>query len=131
MRRFLHRFSLGAWEPSMTVAISDVQREIDEIKVRVRGLERAVVDLRQGESRRSSDLTTQQVLAVTREIFPGEVRVYDAEDPEIPGDRYQVFEVTAEGPADEVLTRDEQWHRRLCQLPDRIPGRYRLSIVME
>ncbi len=115
----------------MTIAISDVQREIDEIKVRVRGLEQAVVNLRQGESCLSSDLTTQQVLALTREIFPGEVRVYDAEDPEIPGDRYQVFEVTAEGPADEVLTRDEQWHRRLCQLADRIPGRYRLSIVME
>ncbi len=115
----------------MTVAISDVQREIDEIKVRVRGLERAVVGLRRGESRRSSDLATRQVLALTREIFPGEVRVYDAEDPEIPGDRYQVFEVTAEGPADEVLTRDAQWHQRLCQLPDRIPGRYRLSIVME
>lgn len=115
----------------MTVAISDVQREIDEIKVRVRGLEQAVGDLRQGEGSRSSELTTQQVLALTREIFSGELRVYEAEDPEIPGDRYQVFEVTAEGTVDEVMTRDEQWHRRLCQLPDRIPGRYRLSIVME
>jgi hypothetical protein len=115
----------------MAVAISDVQREIDETKGRIRGLERAVVDLRQGESSRSSDLTLQQVLTLTREIFPGEVRVYEAEDPEIPGDRYHVFEVTADGPVDQVMTRDEQWHRRLCQLPDRIPGRYRLSIVME
>ena len=115
----------------MGVAISDVQREIEEIKVRVRGLERAVVDLRESESRSSSDVTTEQVLALTRDIFPGEVRVYEAEDPEIPGDRYHVFEVRAKGPVGEVMTRDEQWHRRLCQLPDRIPGRYRLSIVME
>lgn len=115
----------------MAVGISDVQREIEEIKVRVQGLERAVVDLREGGSRSSSDPTMEQVLALTRETFPGEVRVYEAEDPEIPGDRYHVFEVRAQGPVEDVMTRDEQWHRRLCQLPDRIPGRYRLSIVME
>ena len=98
----------------MAVAISDVQREIDEIKVRVRGLELAVVDLRQGESRGSSYLIVQQVLALTREIFSGDVRVYEAEDPEIPGDGYHVFEVRAEGSVDEVLTQDEQRHRRPC-----------------
>lgn len=45
------------------------------------------------------------------------------------GDRHHVFEVTAEGDVDELLAWDDQWHRRLCQLPDRIPGRYRLCIV--
>ena len=115
----------------MAIAISDVEREIEEIKVRVRGLERAVKDLREGGSRSPSDPTMDQVLALTREIFPGEVRVYESEDPEIPGDRYHVFEVRAEGPVDDVMTRDEQWHRRLCELRDRTPGRYRLAIVME
>ena len=115
----------------MAFAISDVQREIEEIKVRVRGLERAVEDLRGGGSRSPSDLTMNGVLALTREIFPGEVRVFEVEDPEIPGDRYHVFEVRAEGSVDDVMPRDEEWHRRLCELRDRIPGRYRLSIVME
>jgi hypothetical protein len=61
----------------------------------------------------------------------GEIRVYEAEDPEISGDRYHVFEVTAKADVDELLAWDDQWHRRLCQLPDRIPGRYRLCIVAE
>jgi hypothetical protein len=115
----------------MAIAIADVQREIDEIKIRVRGLERAMVDLRQGEHPGSSDAVSEQVLALTREIFPGEVRVYEVEDPEIPGNRYHVFEVSAEGPVDEAMARDELWHRRLCLLPNRIPGRHRLSIVTE
>ncbi len=73
----------------------------------------------------------ERVLAFTREIFPGEIRVYAAEDPEIPGDRYHVFEVTTKGDVDELPAWDDQWHRRLCQLPDRIPGRYRLCVVAE
>jgi hypothetical protein len=113
----------------MAMAIGDVQREIDEIKIRVQGLERAMSDLRQGENFRSPDAMIEHVLALTREIFPGEVRVYEVEDPEIPGNRYHVFEVSTEGPVDEVMARDELWHRRLCQLPNRSPGRYRLSIV--
>lgn len=73
----------------------------------------------------------EQVLDLTREIFPGEVGGYEVEDPEIPGNRYHVYEVKAEGSMDEAMARDELWHRRLCQLASRIPGRHRLSIVTE
>lgn len=113
----------------MAIAVADVQRELNEIKGRVRGLERAVSDLSREETHGTSDATMERVMALTREIFPGEINIYEVEDPEIPGDRYHVLEVQTKGDPDEVLAQDDQWHRRLCQLPDRIPGRYRLCIV--
>ena len=113
----------------MAIVASDVQRE--EIKCRVGVPELAVADPNWEGIHGTPDATMKQVLALTRELFAGKIRVYDAEDPEIPGDRYHVFEVTAEGDVDELLAWDDQWHRRLCQLPDRIPGQYRLCIVTE
>jgi len=36
-------------------------------------------------------------------LRPCEVRVYEAEDPEIPADRYHVFEVRADAPLDDAM----------------------------
>jgi predicted transcriptional regulator YdeE len=59
------------------------------------------------------------------------VTLAEMDDPEIPDHRYLVFQVTARGSVEQLAAQNDEWHRRLCQLPGRIPGRYRLSILTE
>lgn len=69
--------------------------------------------------------------AITCELFPGEFSVAARTDPEIPDDLYFVVEVRAAGGIDEIAARNDEWHGRICQLPHRIPGLFRLSIDNE
>lgn len=69
------------------------------------------------------------ILALTEEIFPGEVRIDVEADPEWPQDRYVVFTVKADGDARELVQRQCEWHRRvLAVAPDSL-NLLRLSIV--
>lgn len=72
---------------------------------------------------------TSEVLQFTREIFPGSVTIFERDDPEIPNHCYLLFQVTSCGTIESLAAQNDEWHRRLCQLPGRIPGRYRLSIL--
>lgn len=114
----------------MSTAISDVQRELDEIKLRVAGVEQAVRHIRTDEEKKCCD-QVDAILAFTKDMFQGDVRVVDTDDPEIAGRRYFVFEVTTKGSVDELVALDDQWHRRLCQVAERNPGRFALSIIPE
>lgn len=69
--------------------------------------------------------------AITRELFPGEFSVEARTDPEIPDDLYFVVEVRAAGSIEELAARNDEWHGRVCQLPYRVPGLFRLSIDVE
>lgn len=69
--------------------------------------------------------------AITRELFPGEFSVEARTDPEIPDDLYLVIEVRAAGSIDEVAALNDEWHGRVCRLPRRFPGLFRLSIGIE
>ncbi|HEX7449183.1 MAG TPA: hypothetical protein VF306_16635 [Pirellulales bacterium] len=73
----------------------------------------------------------QRAEAITRELFPGEFSVEARTDPEIPDDLYLVIEVRAAGSIDEIAALNDEWHGRVCRLPHRIPGLFRLSIDIE
>ena len=56
------------------------------------------------------------VLKITRELFPGKVSTYVLDDPEYPQSRFTVVEAQASGPAEDVVERQVEWHRRISQL---------------
>ena len=59
-----------------------------------------------------------QVLAITRELFPGPVSTRVDDDPEHPGYRYSVIEAQASVEPAEAVCREMEWHRRpMTQFP--------------
>ncbi|HVC93313.1 MAG TPA: hypothetical protein VND64_06455 [Pirellulales bacterium] len=55
----------------------------------------------------------RQILLVTRDLFPGPVRVELQDDPEVVVEPYVVFTVEAEGDPKEIVRRRCVWHERL------------------
>jgi hypothetical protein len=115
----------------MSAPLSNVQLEPAEFEWRVDGLPRASDSLPGGSAGRKHQDHTAEVLAFTQEIFPGKVTLVETDDPEIPDHRYLLLQVSAHGSLEQLAAQNDEWHRRLCQLPGRIPGRYRLSILPE
>jgi len=68
----------------------------------------------------------EKIIAVTRNLFPGEVTFQPEFDPDAPQHRFLVFTVSVRGEAQEVVDRRCQWHRQVQQL--RPAFDYRLSI---
>lgn len=71
-----------------------------------------------------------QVAGFTAELFAGEMRVEVKNDPEIPDDVFFRFGVDATGTIDDVAARNDDWHARVCRLPPRFSGIFRLSIAV-
>jgi hypothetical protein len=71
-----------------------------------------------------------QVAGFTAELFPGEMRVEVKNDPEIPDDIFFRFGVDAMGTIDDIAARNDEWHARVCRLPARFSGMFRLSVTV-
>jgi hypothetical protein len=71
-----------------------------------------------------------QVADFTAELFPGELRVEVMNDPEILDDLFFRFRVDATGTIDDIAARNDEWHARVCRLPVRFSGMFRLSIAV-
>jgi hypothetical protein len=56
------------------------------------------------------------ILRVTRELFPGDVKVSTTEDPEHPGDTYIVVSASASGEITGIEDRRVEWHKRVTEL---------------
>lgn len=69
-----------------------------------------------------------QVAMFTAKLFPGELRIRVKNDPEIPDDLYFVFAVRATGEIDAIVSRNDQWHRRIMQTEGNRHGLFRLAI---
>ncbi len=76
--------------------------------------------------RSASDLDA--VLAMSREIFPGEVIARQKSDPEIAGETYYSIRVQAHGSVAEITAQDGLWHQRLLEIAPEPVGLYRLSM---
>ena len=74
------------------------------------------------------DPDLSKVLDLTCALFNDPIRFAHIEDPEIPGDVRIVFFATANGEINDILERETEWHRNLCELGLRSPSLYRLSI---
>ena len=66
-------------------------------------------------SAQSIEKELESMVKTTAEIFGGDVRVVVEEDAEIAGDRYLLFEVKARGDVDEVVKKENEWHRRCAR----------------
>lgn len=115
----------------MSIPLTNVQPEPAALPWRVGRFPQTLASLPASGADGNRQDHTSQILEFTRVIFSGEVTFLEVDDPEIPDHRYLVFQVTADGPIEQLAAQNDEWHRRLCQLPDRIPGRYRLSILAE
>jgi hypothetical protein len=51
-------------------------------------------------------------------------------DPEILDDLFFRFRVDATGTIDDIAARNDEWHARVCRLPVRFSGMFRLSIAV-
>jgi cell shape-determining protein MreC len=73
----------------------------------------------------------EKVRAITAEIFSGEIALSEREDPEVAGDRYFTIGIVDGGDADAMLSRYDEWHARLCELPPHVRSMFRLSIDVQ
>lgn len=69
-----------------------------------------------------------EVAAFTAELFPGELKIRVKNDPEIADDLYFVFAVRATGDVDDIVCRNDLWHRRVMQIEAKRHGLFRLAI---
>ena len=74
-----------------------------------------------------SDLC-RQAAAFTAELFPGGMEIRVKNDPEIPDDLYFVFAVRATGSVDDIVARNDQWHRCVARTEGKWHGLFRLAI---
>jgi hypothetical protein len=69
-----------------------------------------------------------EVTAFTADLFPGEMQVRVKNDPEIPDDLYYVFAVRGTGTVDELVARNDQWHRHVMRTEGHRHGLFRLAV---
>jgi hypothetical protein len=68
-----------------------------------------------------------QVVEMTRQLFPGPLSVKTSRDPDDPRDEFIVLSVEAEGDVSDILDRECQWiHRVAAAVPGL--GKFRLSV---
>jgi hypothetical protein len=70
----------------------------------------------------------EEAKTITRQVFSGPFECLEQEDAEIVGDRHFVFRVLDDGDLADILSRDDEWHRRIATLPPDMVGLFRLSI---
>jgi hypothetical protein len=68
------------------------------------------------------------VLAMTQELFPGEVKVCEKEDPEIPDESYVVLYVSSSNSVEDIVGRYTDWHQRITEVAPDALGLFRLAI---
>lgn len=71
----------------------------------------------------------RKVAAFTAELYPDGMVIKVRNDPEITDDIYFVFHVVDSGSEDDIVARDNEWHRRLRQVVDRQAELFCLSIA--
>jgi hypothetical protein len=65
---------------------------------------------------------------MTRQIYAGPIETATEEDCEIPDDWYFVFRVHDQGHINQLLERNERWHRGLLQFPSNVRTRFVISV---
>lgn len=59
-----------------------------------------------------------EIVRVTRELFPGDVAIEETDDPEYPQDSYTVVRAQASGDIKEIEDRRIEWHERVSRLSE-------------
>lgn len=72
-----------------------------------------------------------ELVQIAEELFPGPVSVDIETDPELPSERYAVFNVTATGDMTDVINRHRTWHERTALVVPDHCDKIRLSIDIQ
>jgi len=104
-----------------------VQQELSELRLRIDFLEKSVREIAMRDVSGDDDL--DQALALTKRLFPGDVKVIERDDPEIDGHRYFVLEVEADGSVDAIVELNRRWHEELARVEQLAGGRFTLFII--
>ena len=74
--------------------------------------------------------TTKSIVEMTQFVFgdQDEVRAVDKQDPEMPGEAYVMIQVTSRLSDEEILHREDQWHRRLREVAGGQHSRFSICI---
>lgn len=71
-----------------------------------------------------------QVVAMTRQLFPGPLSVATSHDPDHPRDEFTVLNVESNGDIRDTMDRECQWIHRVAAIVPGL-GRFRLSIAVK
>ncbi len=55
----------------------------------------------------------EKVAQITAALFPGELAIELRGDPEIPRELHFTFEVVARGAVEDIVSRNDEWHREM------------------
>lgn len=114
-----HAEGQAAILPSFRIDLDEAVRRFETAAENL-GVERpSIVELRR---------LCDQVMTFTAELFPGEICVRVKNDPEILTDLYFVFAIRASGDIDDLVARNDQWHRRVMRTEGSRHGLFRLAI---
>jgi hypothetical protein len=73
----------------------------------------------------------EEAKTITRQVFSRSFECVEQEDAEIVGDRHFEFRVLDDGDLADILSRDDEWHRRIAMLPVSLVGLFRLAIDVQ
>ncbi len=119
--------TLAAEFAARDLGISECRTAIRNLQLRLESLEhRSTNDERQTQG--ELQMTKNALLAVTRQLFSGEVTIEHVSDPEIHGEEYFVFRAAASGTLDQIVAKYDEWHRQLPRLAPGNESMFRLSI---
>ena len=115
---------------SDTVRITELERQVESLKLTVEGLAGRQASSTASEPQTPDDAphTLAHVVQLTEQLFPGAVSLELLTDPESPSETFIVLNVEAHGDAQELIERQCQWHERVAALAIAEAGSYRLSI---
>jgi hypothetical protein len=71
-----------------------------------------------------------QVVEISKQIFPGPVYVVREFDPSEPDFPWLALCVKASGDHQSIFAREEQWHEQVSRLVSDQPGLFRLSVSL-
>ena len=112
----------------MKLAYDDAEDEIARLKERVTFLEGLVPSIGRKADYFEVSKAVLVVESLTARLFGEEFTRTECEDPEIVGDHYFVFRAIARGDVNSVLSKYNEWHAGLSEVPSFVRHLFRLSL---
>lgn len=113
-----------------SVQIAELQKEVRELRRELAALRARANDTGNGETNAVSRCL-KQLVEMTNELIPGNLRVENSEDPEHPQTVCLVFHVSARDKfrdTDAVIDAEIEWHRRAHAIVPEATCYFRLAI---
>jgi hypothetical protein len=110
--------------------LSQLERKYSELARELSAMKASLSELKASPQQptKQADPAIADVLAITREMFPGKVEIELEHDRADPDDVMVVLNVRSEGDVESVIDQQIEWHRRVDALEPRHSGQLRLNV---